>query len=552
MRINFLFIVAITVAATTRIHTITGVTATTPKTPAFRPFTGTGHVLGGGERPATEGAAAFLSRQAAKAAVAFTSTNTLVAEGSKALPLVPTVSKMCTRSSACAKTVFNEGLKTATGKAVLEKIGREAVISKTKTAMTNALGAAASVAVTAVEYSLQNSDHNKNVVAVKGALQVLAGAGCGSFGPLASVACSTAVGLVADQFKVDEASASTSAGSASSSTGAASSSAGSASSSTGAASSSAGANSSSGAASSSGGAASSSSTTAALTADGDGDDEDERNPFTTPEIANATAASPIGRARDELRRLMEAGLHGGDLRRALIRFIIADNRNRVNRLQVSRDQNEVLRAFREFLGIPRLEYNSDWFDLMGDGNILFDGLPDAVREDQRARAREIVGRMIATGRTVLRTMDGHGRFVYSFLEALRARGENMDNFDIELMDIHAPTDTWHRLFLPLAGDTPNVYPIQGDILEFQPGDFHETFSTSTMLYLNFCGLSNLVNGRLREFLRIWETENHDVFLSWSVRNVQAGTPAYWFARWLRSHGDYVSHRANFFTYHLTW
>lgn len=544
----FITAAAAATATTSSVRTIYDISKTAA-TPTFSSSRGTGHVLGRGTHPATEGAAAFLSRQAAKAAVAFSSTKTLVAEGSKALPMLPNIAKVCTRSSACTKTVFNEGLKTATGTAVLEKIGREAVISKTKTAFTNALGAAASVAVTAVEYSLQSSDHNKNVVAVKGALQVLAGAGCGSFGPLASVACSTAVGLLADQFKVDEATASTSAGAASSSSAASSS--GAASSSAGATSSSTGAASSSAAASSSG-AASSSSTTAALTADGDGDGEDERNPFTTPGIANATATSPIGRARDELRRLMEAGLHGGDLRRALIRFIISDNRNDVNRLQVSRDQNAVLRAFREFLGIPHLEWNSHWFDLMGDGNVLFDGLSDEVREDQRNRARALVERMIATRRTVLRTMDGHGRFLYSFLEALRARGENMDNYDIELMDIHAPTDAWHRLFFPIAGDTPNVHPIQGDILEFQPGDFHETFSTSTMLYMNFCGLGDLVRGRLREFLEIWQSNRHDVFLSWSVRNVQAGTPAYWFARWIRSHGDYVSHRGNFFTYHLDW
>jgi hypothetical protein len=204
---------------------------------------------------------------------------------------------------------------------------------------------------------------------------------------------------------------------------------------------------------------------------------------------------------------------------------------------------------RYLLKLDQIVFNSNWFELMGNGDALFQGY--STRNDLMIRARSIVQRMRANGQRILRTMDGHGRFVYCFLAALREAGENIDDWDIDLFEIDDQVHEWHMMMMP----TDNVRNVLADILQYpteNAADFHST----TLVYFNFCGLGKLIHGGkrspFRQVLQWFIEDGADVYVSWSVRGVTPvrGSDAYSFGRWIGDSGVRVSRRGNFYTYHI--
>jgi hypothetical protein len=103
-------------------------------------------------------------------------------------------------------------------------------------------------------------------------------------------------------------------------------------------------------------------------------------------------------------------------------------------------------------------------------------------------------------------MDGHGRFVYSFFEALEKEGLVLDDYTIELYDTEKVVNEWHRHFMPTG-----VRVVEDSILR---GYDH----VSTQLYLNFCGLGAQAPLVL-DFLRHRKSE---LFISFSLERWVAG------------------------------
>ena len=208
---------------------------------------------------------------------------------------------------------------------------------------------------------------------------------------------------------------------------------------------------------------------------------------------------------------------------------------------------KVLEGLKHCVGLPK-RTNRDWYEFMRqdgmhDGNLLFGNHPQrqAIRADQYVRAQKIVEHMRATGQRTLRTMDGHGRFVYSFLQEIDAAGEDMNEWTLELFDLDPHVVNWHRLFLPTS--TRNA---KRTILECPEAD---EFHAQTLVYMNFCSLGDTVPD-VRQSMEKFYASERKVFISWSVRNVARHTDAGLFKRFIKQRGDKVSSRGSFVTYKL--
>ncbi|MBT6965667.1 MAG: hypothetical protein HOA01_05525, partial [Flavobacteriales bacterium] len=123
-------------------------------------------------------------------------------------------------------------------------------------------------------------------------------------------------------------------------------------------------------------------------------------------------------------------------RREMVKWIMENIKREDNPLMPDECQYIVLHQMLDSLNMADMS-NSDWLDMLGDGNSLFDSLSNGaqIMEDQMIRAREIVERMIQLGITNLRTMDGHGRFVYCFLKAIQERGLDVNQWTLDIVDI---------------------------------------------------------------------------------------------------------------------
>merc|ERR1712166_756534 len=169
------------------------------------------------------------------------------------------------------------------------------------------------------------------------------------------------------------------------------------------------------------------------------------------------------------------------------------------------------------------------------------------RKDQNIRSKAIVKHMLATEQRTLRTMDGAGRFVYSFLKVLSKRGENLDEWTIELFDTDPLVHHWHTLFMPVSSTNRHE-----NILD-HPDD--EGFHSGTLVYFNFCGLGDSVLQVQRTLTRFHKSD-HETFVSWSVRGIskEVKTKARGFIKWIgeknngNGRGEYIVKRGNFYTY----
>ena len=157
----------------------------------------------------------------------------------------------------------------------------------------------------------------------------------------------------------------------------------------------------------------------------------------------------------------------------------------VTSLMPSETASYILREFINnisgFIDSSRLK-NSQWMKLMENGNILWGvvnaGLCEIKRDDQQNRANAIVNTLINLNLKHICLMDGHGRIVYEIFAALQQRGENIDEYRIDVYEIDADVYEWHKLFFP-----KNVFSFHKDIFESVREDFRG------ILYLNFCNLS---------------------------------------------------------------
>lgn len=252
----------------------------------------------------------------------------------------------------------------------------------------------------------------------------------------------------------------------------------------------------------------------------------------------------FAQAETEYERLKTSGQ---DMTMGMISFMVNGYLRNDQVLMPSGKAVKVLEGLKHCVGLPK-RTNRDWYEFMSqdgmhDGNLLFGNHPQrqAIRADQSVRAQKIVEHMRATGQRTLRTMDGHGRFVYSFLQEIDAAGEDMNEWTLELFDLDPHVVNWHRLFLPTS--TRNE---RRNILECPDDD---EFHAQTLIYMNFCSLGDAVPA-VRESIEEFYDSEREVFISWSVRNVGRHTDAGSLKKYIKRRGEKISNRGSFVTYML--
>jgi hypothetical protein len=268
------------------------------------------------------------------------------------------------------------------------------------------------------------------------------------------------------------------------------------------------------------------------------------NPWTPSEEEIERCAEPIHRAISFWNSLNESS-NLMTKRREMIRWIIENLSRSENSLMPTEAQFVVLNHLREMMEWTEFS-NSEWLDLMGDGSILFDQLNAAtsIMQDQMDRADAVIDQMMHDNVRNLRTMDGHGRFLYCFLKRLQQRNQNIDEWTIDLVDIDNAVNGWHSWFMP-----EGVLVDDGNILDLTDIDL-----SATLIYFNFCGLQGQED-EVHEAIENIIEEGHHVFLSWSHRGgtISHTSPVYSFAEWTKKmrnkrKSTYIANRGKFFTY----
>jgi len=190
------------------------------------------------------------------------------------------------------------------------------------------------------------------------------------------------------------------------------------------------------------------------------------------------------------------------------------NNGRFNSLQPSHRQIDNLKRNKTLSNISNMS-GKEWYDLI-DHDTLFQSFNHAIetkKNDQTRRADQIVNDMIAKGQYKLLTMDGHGhgRFIWSFFDALDKRGASIDHYSVELIDIDTDVTKWHQRFLP-----SNCKSFYGDVFNLEPKDI----DNDIMVYLNFCGIGGDENiKKTIEVTQKFMAEKKPFFLSYDCRGI---------------------------------
>lgn len=185
-----------------------------------------------------------------------------------------------------------------------------------------------------------------------------------------------------------------------------------------------------------------------------------------------------------------------------------------NSIMVSDKQLEYIDTFN--LDILGNLSNSDWYDLMDKDNLLFKHHRNrkALFKDQMERAEKVVDIMTTRRIKTLRTLDGHGRFIFCFMKVLKRKGCNIDDYVIEIYDIDKNTHKWHEKIFPnnclVCND--NICSNEKEDIDALTGDDSQTF-----LYLNFCSLGKEAKNTVNYIIDLISKGVKNLMVSFSDR-----------------------------------
>lgn len=132
--------------------------------------------------------------------------------------------------------------------------------------------------------------------------------------------------------------------------------------------------------------------------------------------------------------------------------------------------------------------------------------------DQMTRAKIVIEHMKEKGKKRLVTMDGHGRFVLTFVTSLIELNENLNEWEIELIDTDYQVHDWHKAFFPNW-----VLSRRGNIMDIATPEYLS--SHNAFLYLNFCGVGDQFE-ELTDFILAFQREKEPLLLSYSKRGIR--------------------------------
>ena len=108
------------------------------------------------------------------------------------------------------------------------------------------------------------------------------------------------------------------------------------------------------------------------------------------------------------------------------------------------------------------------------------------KDDQLNRADKIVRQMIRNQTRTIYFMDGHGRFLYCFLQKVfELDPENINNYQIHLFDSSEHATKWHQLLLN------NINTIECLTIDAYQVLINQR-TTRSYVYLNFCSISTFI------------------------------------------------------------
>ena len=207
--------------------------------------------------------------------------------------------------------------------------------------------------------------------------------------------------------------------------------------------------------------------------------------------------------------------------------------------------------------------NSVWLHIMHHTNQLWHNVSDAVYRDQFYRAYEICDELIDSNKTEVVLLDGHGRMVFLILFILSIKNVDINIYRFHVFELNAVVYNWHTMFFPSSCTHYNT-----TIFNYRNRTDLVTFSSSCVVYLNFCSVSDQLTELIEYIPAAIYTTQTRVFVSWGQRGISSErkTPfrqfvenvnkmckqAHVFSKTSTISGEYiadlVSHRHNFFTY----
>ena len=190
----------------------------------------------------------------------------------------------------------------------------------------------------------------------------------------------------------------------------------------------------------------------------------------------------------------------------------SDNyREKPNRLMPSNNQIELIKR------IPRdmrsFSSQEAWFHLMNPHyELMFEAFDKRHRNramnDQKQRAADIFNRMKEKNQKHLITMDGHGRFILTFMRCLKENKEDINKWKFTVVDIDKEVDKWHKLFFPKSFTCK-----QGDMFSY----LDKSRTKTKFVYMNFCSIPSGLKEKCFDILSKPKFK-HSVIVSFSIRS----------------------------------
>jgi hypothetical protein len=260
-----------------------------------------------------------------------------------------------------------------------------------------------------------------------------------------------------------------------------------------------------------------------------------------------------------MRQLQEKGYTKAKAEQKIAQMIISGQSpagcDPANSLIPSRRQVEILRRVKangfDLVGHGDGLSNSEWIKAIPSKVVFADDNMRAKFDDQMARATRLLAEMRKVGITTVRTMDGHGRFLWCFLKAVKNAGLDPDDYTIEFYDLVQSSTDWHTEFFPSGclTETSDIFSLN----ETDEGKVEDI--SSIMFYLNFCSLGG-EEGRVEvadSCASLLELGAPGLMLSFLTRNWKMASTGYsgglflkYLTRDLRA--DKVSEHCNFQSY----
>ena len=286
------------------------------------------------------------------------------------------------------------------------------------------------------------------------------------------------------------------------------------------------------------------------------------NPFDNNPFDNNLFDDAINYAKN-LRTSITTHFNIIECSRELLSFIIKTTASFKNKLQPTFMSHSLLTHFVYTHQIvnPHSLSNLKWLELLDNGDMLFNFIPESTKCDQLIRASSIVDELITSGCMCVTLMDGHGRMVYNILRELHNRDCDIDKYTFKLYDLDSDVDIWHQMFLP-----ESVEGLCDDILVLSSGKLRNIDELPGIIYFNFCGIGSSLDALNAMLFKI-ATNSRVVFFSWCSRGTSSArkTNFYSWQKMISKMRDkphatknvmtsYISHHGNnankFFTYKM--